>query len=340
MIHIATCFDQNFEIPFLILAKSIETHSQSDITIHAIHNGPVEYARAAAQNLKKLSVVFYDSSGHLEKYRTTGSQTVTTFARLHIHQLLNGINRVIYLDTDVIVRTDLGALFNVDLKLKPIAAAIDYVLLLAAERREYIRISGMPWRADQYVRQYLGMNDIGTYFNAGVLVIDLPNLEGSGALARAARFLAQKDYRCLFNDQDALNVALEGNFTVLDPRWNYMPLLGMQTTRTRSGEQIRTVLKLCDDPWLVHFAGLKPWIGTGRLGRWEMLFWEGLFDLRPFDVENAKRLVIRRMHQTEQAHATHEAFLRSPAQLARAWWRAARWKLGIRRAPELGNRVR
>ena len=79
------------------------------------------------------------------------------------------MSRVIYLDTDVIVRSDLGALFDVDLKLSPIAAAIDYPLVLAAERGEYISASGMRWRAGDYVRYYLGMTNIGTYFNAGIL---------------------------------------------------------------------------------------------------------------------------------------------------------------------------
>jgi lipopolysaccharide biosynthesis glycosyltransferase len=338
MIHIATCFDQNFEVPFSVLACSIEAHSRSNVTIHAVHNGPIEYARATAQNLKKLNVVFYDGSDFLGKYRAVGTQTVTTFLRLHLHQLLHGVTRIIYLDTDVIVRSDLGALFNVDLKLKPIAAAIDYPLLLMAERGEYIHLQGMRWKADAYILRYLGMKNIGAYFNAGVLVIDLRNLEISGALTRADRFLVQKDYRCKFNEQDALNVALEDNYEVLDPRWNFMPnvmpQLGNLANRTRLTQQIRTVLKLCEDPWIIHFAGQKPWKGKGRSGRWERFFLESLFGSRPLDAAIIERLMIGLVQEKERAHATREAILRSPSQLAKAWWRAVRWKLGIRRPPE------
>ena len=181
-----------------------------------------------------------------------------------------------------------------------------------------------------------GMTNIGTYFNAGILVIDLANLERSGALARADRFLTQKDCRCIFNEQDALNVALEGNFEVLDPRWNFMPQLDTHANRERMTEQFRTVLKLCEDPWIIHFAGQKPWEGKGRSGHWENLFWESLFRLRPLDAEFIERLVIGLVQETERAHATREAILRSPSQLARAWWRAVRWKLGIRRAQNEG----
>ena len=78
----------------------------------------------------------------------------------------------------------------------------------------------------------------------------------------------------------------------------------------------------------------EPWEGKGRSGRWENLFWESLFRLRPLDAEFIERLVIGLVQETERAHATREAILRSPSQLAKAWWRAARWKLGIRRAPE------
>ena len=73
MIHIATCFDQNYEVPFLVLANSIETHSRSNVTIHAIDNGPVDYARATAQNLKKLNMMFYDGSGFSRKIPRHGA---------------------------------------------------------------------------------------------------------------------------------------------------------------------------------------------------------------------------------------------------------------------------
>ena len=104
--------------------------------------------------------------------------------------------------------------------------------------------------------------------------------------------------------------------------------------REHMTEQFRTVLKLCDDPWIIHFAGQKPWDGKGRSGRWENLFWESLFRLRPLDAEFIERLVIGLVREAERAHANREAILRSPSQPAKAWWRAVRWKLGIRRAPQ------
>ena len=348
MIHIACCFDRNFEISFSVLASSIERHSHSDVMIHAFHDGPLEYVKSAVRKTEKFKVEFCDVTGAYSKYPLAGHQTKITFARLYLHELLNDVARVIYLDVDMIVRRDLADLFNVDLHGKPIAAVIDYPMVLLAEQRGVLGTPNIQYRADEYICKTLGMKNAKNYFNSGLLVIDLAQYAASGALERIERFLMQKEPPRVFNDQDALNVALEENVEFLDPRWNCMPVLISQAKHGPISKEIESVLKLYDEPWLIHFAGRKPWNSIGSPDPWDRYFWEDACEMLPL---NARHLLLWQLkqaehqaeqlqqveHQAEQLQqvlAEHKALLRSRSRLAKAWWRTIRWKLGIRRAPD------
>jgi lipopolysaccharide biosynthesis glycosyltransferase len=280
MIEIACCFDANFQTAFAVLAHSIERHTASQVVIHAIHDGPVPYAAFVARHLRKTKIVFHDGSAVARRFQDAGRQSRVTFVRLFLHEYLVGITKVLYLDADIVVRRDLAALFDTPLDRAPIAAAADHPLQLLAERGDFIYGPGAPWRTDNYIHDHLGLKNIASYFNAGVLLIDLARYATSGAPERAQAFLAQKGDASIFNDQDALNVALEGDVEFLDPRWNFNPDFAALAGDRPLGAELEAALRLCrDDPWIVHFAGLKPWEIKEAPDRWDLAFWQNLFSL-------------------------------------------------------------
>lgn len=310
--------------------------------IHAIHDGPVEYADFVSRHLKKTKVTFHDGTGVAERFHSAGRQTRITFVRLFLHEFLQGVRKVIYLDSDIVVRRDLTPLFAAGPNRSSVAAALDYPLLVMAEQKEFIYGPDTKWRTDDYIRDLVGLKDVNTYFNAGVLVIDLERYGASGAPDRALAFLDRKGASSIFNDQDALNVALEGDFEILDPRWNFIPDFAVLSSQKGVSAELNCILQLChDDPWVVHFAGLKPWETKERPSHWDFIFWNGLFDL-----VRANASVISphltdltqecdRLHdKIDRAQAARAELLKSRSQLALALWRAIRWKAGL--GPEPG----
>lgn len=280
MNHVACCFDRHFQIPFAVLAHSIDRHSTSDVVIHAIHDGPVPYAGFVARHLRKTQVVFHDGAVIAGRFQTAGRQTRVTFVRLFLHDLLAGIPKVLYLDADIVVRRDLAPLFDAGPHGASVAAALDFPLQLLAERQEFVYGPDTRWRTGDYMRDHLGLKDVATYFNAGVLLVDLVRYAASGAAERAQAFLARKGETSIFNDQDALNVALEGQVEILDPRWNFNPDFVALADGKPVSAALESALRLCrDDPWIIHFAGLKPWEQKEAPGRWDLVFWQSLFDL-------------------------------------------------------------
>ena len=165
---------------------------------------------------------------------TPGHVSVASYYRIAAPWLLPAdLTRVIYLDSDLVVRGDLAALFATDLKGQPLAAAVDTAVPSVS--------------APLGLRNYraLGLAPDVPYFNAGVLVLDLARWRRERIPERAFDYLAAHIEVIRFWDQDVLNAVLAGDFRALDPRWNQLPDVA---------HHIR------EEPWIVHFASTsKPW---------------------------------------------------------------------------------
>lgn len=165
-------------------------------------------------------------------------QSMMTYARLLMPQVFSeSVDRVIYLDADVVVLGDLGPLWDTDLEGSPYGAVIDSDWKGNAER---IGLS-----ANLQGRK----SDPGEYFNAGVLIVDLARWRQDRISEKALEFL-ERHPRTLLADQDALNATSNGMWKKLDSRWNcqHHPATGYSKLRVE------------ERPSIIHFAGKwKPW---------------------------------------------------------------------------------
>jgi len=78
----------------------------------------------------------------------------------------------------------------------------------------------------------------------------------------------------IFNDQDALNHALNGAYKRLDPRWNVQASRRPRDFDKAQGELAEVARLWLSDPWILHFAGPgKPWIGNMAGSHWDQRYW-------------------------------------------------------------------
>jgi lipopolysaccharide biosynthesis glycosyltransferase len=99
-----------------------------------------------------------------------------------------------------------------------------------------------------------------SYFNTGVLVIDVDGWRREDVGERAIRFI--QNYEDLtFYDQDALNCALQGRWNTLDLTWNFHELpdcLFLWDSHFYGREDLQ---EATSKPKVVHFtARAKPWM--------------------------------------------------------------------------------
>lgn len=203
--------------------------------------------------------------------------TVEAYYRLFLESAISSnIDRVIYLDADLVVLADLSPLRTIDLQGRTVGAVRDFGVTKWSE-------CSPPLPSDGTMGQR-------PYLNSGVLVIDVERWKRNAVRQRALEFLRDHEGEIRYWDQDALNFVLAEDWLELDPRWNRTSnywtclregLLPFDNESTRSLNQ----------PFIVHFANpVKPWMSyrhpdrpwfdrfaqLAGVGHVRMTFWKSL----------------------------------------------------------------
>lgn len=168
--------------------------------------------------------------------------STATLVKLLLPQHLAGrYDKILYLDADLMIEGDVGALFRLDMREHAVAAV--------PSARVWANVTDQErdWWLVHF--QELGMTPPYRYFNAGVLLIDVENWSRQELTRRALDFIGKNPEICLLPDEDALNAVLDGNLLELSPIWNARP----PSSPVSAQRDVR--------PVIVHYSGpLKPWV--------------------------------------------------------------------------------
>lgn len=194
--------------------------------------------------------------------------THTAYFRLLAAQLLpDSIDKVIYLDSDVLVKSDLTELWNFDVGDNYCLAAVDIACPFVdayqaqARYRQYKKaiphlaaISPIPnWRQ-------LKLDGSAWYFNSGVMVLNLSRWRAESIDKKLLACLRDNATHVWCWDQYALNVVFAGQWGKLPARWNQGVHVFEFPDDDHSPIDAVEFIQMRDDPALVHFTTeFKPW---------------------------------------------------------------------------------
>lgn len=169
--------------------------------------------------------------------------TRTAYFRLFVAEMLpSTIDKVLYLDGDVIVRHSLKELWDMDLP--------NFALAAVPDMRE--------GSTDRY--EGLGYSNSQGYFNSGVLLINLAYWRQHQATKQFEEFIQKRYETIRFHDQDVLNYIFREQKTRLPIKYNLQDGFLCKTPEydeSRYGEEVIAARK---DPVIVHFTwNSKPW---------------------------------------------------------------------------------
>ncbi len=180
------------------------------------------------------------------------------------------LERVVYLDADLLFLDAVDALWNTDLSAFVVGAVQDAVVPFVSS----------PMGLRRY--RALGFARTDPYFNAGVLVIDLAAWRARRVRERALEYVRTHARAINLADQDALNAVLHGLWFSLPDRWNVVGgLTGRGRLEPRGVDPAR-LAAAARDPAIIHFSGhLKPWIYPDLGSRWAVAYETALGDACP-----------------------------------------------------------
>jgi lipopolysaccharide biosynthesis glycosyltransferase len=244
-IVIACAADRRYALPLAVMLRSAESRLArgSRLEVYAVDGGlsPEERVRVAESVRDRVTLLWVSPErAAFAGLPLWGRMPIATYDKLGIGRWVpQAVDKVIWLDADLLVLGDLTELWTTDVGDEVLCATQDDRVPTVASR-----FGVSPYAS-------LGLVPAAKYFNAGVLVVDLHHWRSVDVEGRALSYLKRHRDRVYFWDQEALNVALAGRWSELSPMWNWNP---------SNGRLDDADLQVAGAPRILHFSGyLKPW---------------------------------------------------------------------------------
>ena len=258
-IMLATGADDAFAMPMAVMIFSalanLEPGRAAKIFVLSDGISPEsrrKVERAAALTGRKVELHWIEAElGELGSLAVTRWHKSVAYLRLRLPEFLSGVtDRVIYLDSDIVVEGDLSELWRTPL---------DGHLGAGVQNFDPPLLGGA---LAEPARQ-LGLDPALPYYNSGVMIMDLPRWRSKRMLERitelSQRFADYVDSA----DQDGTNLAVAGDWAKLDPRWNVQLLTvavhGAETERAVDELRADRRRLLAEARVLHYTGGTKPW---------------------------------------------------------------------------------
>lgn len=180
--------------------------------------------------------------------------SVETYYRFLIQQALPFYDKVLYLDSDIIIPGDIAKLYDTDLGDNLLAAIHDIDFLGNLNVKHGKRMG--------YARNILKMRNPYDYFQAGVLVLNTKAMREQYTIKQWLTYASNTDY--IYNDQDVLNICCEGKVTYLPWEWNVVHDCGGRVGNLfvqAPNDIYDAYMRSRSNPQIIHYAGYqKPWV--------------------------------------------------------------------------------
>lgn len=255
-ITVVLASDENYAAPTYVTLYSMLKSSAPDTNYDVYFLCPDNISEHAVHILKLLETEFGNCSIEIMNMGNRFSDlkmkishiSSPTFYRLCLPELLPQVDKCIYLDSDIVVNQDLSDLYHTDMCGYYVAGVLSEGI-----------------QTDKYYQKALckriGLKDVSTYINAGVLLMNLDLLRQDGIMEN---WLALTKREFPAQDQDIINLSCWGKIKLLPLKYNTMTkcqaIKGKEIEAVEGVYQRGEIEEARTNPVIIHYADrIKPW---------------------------------------------------------------------------------
>jgi len=197
------------------------------------------------------------------EFRNSGWISVAAFYRFFIPKIFNIYSKILYIDSDIVLTSDIADLYKLDISEYPIGA-----------------VPELPCKLIKNHIDDLGHPDYRFYFNSGVLLINVELFEKLKIRERCLERLeieySKESTNYIYTDQDLLNMIILDNYYKVGLEWNYqIQYLGKLEQLDK--DFVDYYEATSSKASLIHYASnIKPW-NNRRIEKGD-LFWKTLYE--------------------------------------------------------------
>ncbi len=242
-----------------VVMASIFENTKSPVVVHILHDETLtednrkKFIRTAEKYGQTVDLIdtrkyMFNLNGDAIALAKNSRWTIGTLYRLFIPNLLD-LDRVIYLDCDVIVNLDILELWNIDLEGNCLGGVFDNISKLS------------KWSYNA-ICEKLNRCPMLSYINAGVLLMNLTEIRKRGNLFQLSMaYYSLHRHSMPYLDQDILNAIFSDSIKLIDPKFNYF-------LYSRDPKKQHDDFNGC----ITHLTLPKPWRELTGLAT-ERLYW-------------------------------------------------------------------
>ena len=235
----------------VMLLSLLNTHPETSVSLYVLHTSLTDahfagLNRICPERLRIHSITIPE--GFLAKAPTSGRYPVEMYYRIFAAQLLpETVDRILYLDPDLVILNPLDALY---------AIAFDENLFAAAShispRSKLTRVNGLR----------LSMPQGSSYVNSGVMMMNIDALRREQNENEVFEYIETHKPVLMLPDQDVLNAVYAARILTVDYlRYNLSErCFRLYNLRPENWEYPLTLDWVRQNTCIVHYCGRnKPW---------------------------------------------------------------------------------
>lgn len=301
--------DEYFAFPLAVTMNGAVSHLSSDraVDVYIVDGGIQPLTRNKIERVIKagrqnVRVCFLSPCLEGLGELPPGQIGPMTYLRLLLPALLPAeVDHVLYLDSDLLVRGDVGRLWSK----VPLTAAIGASRDLGAPRVSSPRAL-RNWRE-------LGLPADAPYINAGLLLMNLTRWRQENIAARVVEYNRRTADINWYADQDGINSLLCTDCELFPIEWNVPSFIESDTLIRNLDDPLSLTLipdrrALLREASVVHYLGSRkpwrrglglrcqwPWLELARRSGWFESRWDYLKFIVPIAIDYVGRRIVRRV---------------------------------------------
>jgi lipopolysaccharide biosynthesis glycosyltransferase len=241
--HIGCSTDDNYvHHASVMICSLLENNRENNIVVHLLHDvlsqENVDFLTSLVHRYG-AGIVFHKVDVRRlagVKFRTHRPLSMAAYYRLLLSSVLDGLDKVLYLDVDTAVLGNVKPLFDLEMDGYALAAVKDVVPCFDDHRASL----SIPYDSD--------------YFCSAVMLVNLKYWREHDAEESLIEF-AKRDRVVYCHDQDALNYVFRNCWYQLPPKWNRF---NMNYMRARDFRDYKDRFEYWRRPAIIHFSDYKP----------------------------------------------------------------------------------
>lgn len=250
MMNICYVINQNYIGQFKVSALSLLANTKNSVQFHILQS---DLSEANKEDILRFlnenhsSAQFYELNDSIFEGlpRMHYDQSYTAYYKVFIPNILSTLDRILYLDADIIINKDISELYFLDTKEKFLSCVLDEKI--NKNKKDHV----------------LSLNGaLNTYFNSGVLLFDMTYKKEMKNEDQIKAFIQNNTNLIIWHDQDILNGLYHFSVNYIDSTFN---------SSSMPKRIIDFFLPKRPKDVVIHYMNWKPW-HNNYIGKYYKLY--------------------------------------------------------------------